>query len=227
MPLYRGGVAYDGPSTLGHGSHPKPAPAVASVSRELVAVSRELLCRQQGDGLTLVRLAALGALDSDERKAAQVRLRLSGATLRVSVAVSAKGGGGGSTARGRRCGAGCHAARCASGAPRVSECRPAHWQGRVGSGRAAAGDRAGARPWSAGGEHAGAIRTDAAPAWRWLRSEHVRRAWLHRGGGAGAADESREARGGGGAPGCPLHCARARGGGRSRRPREGSDGPSV
>ena len=77
---------------LGHGSHPKPAPVVASVSRELVAVSRELLCRQQGDGLTLVRLAALGALDSDERKAAQVRLRLRGATLRVAVAVSAKGG---------------------------------------------------------------------------------------------------------------------------------------
>ena len=77
---------------LGHGSHPKPAPEVASVSRELVAVSRELLCRQQGGGLTLVRLAALGALDSDERKAAQVRLRLSGATLRVAVAVSAKGG---------------------------------------------------------------------------------------------------------------------------------------
>ena len=51
---------------LGHGSHPKPAPVVTSVSRELV-VSRELLCRQQGDGLTLVRLAALGALDSDER----------------------------------------------------------------------------------------------------------------------------------------------------------------
>ena len=76
---------------LGHGSHPKPAPVVASVSRELVAV-RDLLCRQQGDGLTLVRLAALGALDSDERKAAQVRLRLSGATLRVAVAVSAKGG---------------------------------------------------------------------------------------------------------------------------------------
>ena len=70
---------------LGHGSHPKPAPEVASVSREL-------LCRQQGDGLTLVRLAALGALDSDERKAAQVRLRLRGATLRVAVAVSAKGG---------------------------------------------------------------------------------------------------------------------------------------
>ena len=77
---------------LGHGSHPKPAPVVASVSRELVAVSRELLCRQQGDGLTLVRLAALGALDSDERKTAKVRLRLSGATLRVAVAVSAKGG---------------------------------------------------------------------------------------------------------------------------------------
>ena len=76
---------------LGHGSHPKPAPVVASVSRELVAV-RTLLCRQQGDGLTLVRLAALGALDSDERKAAQVRLRLRGATLRVAVAVSAKGG---------------------------------------------------------------------------------------------------------------------------------------
>ena len=76
---------------LGHGSlHPKPA-VVASVSRELVAV-RTLLCRQQGDGLTLVRLAALGALDSDERKAAQVRLRLSGATLRVAVAVSANGG---------------------------------------------------------------------------------------------------------------------------------------
>ena len=76
---------------LGHGSHRKPAPVVASVSRELVAV-RTLLCRQQGDGLTLVRLAALGALDSDERKAAQVRLRLRGATLRVAVAVSAKGG---------------------------------------------------------------------------------------------------------------------------------------
>ena len=76
---------------LGHGSHRKPAPVVASVSRELVAV-RTLLCRQQGDGLTLVRLAALGALDSDERKAAKVRLRLSGATLRVAVAVSAKGG---------------------------------------------------------------------------------------------------------------------------------------
>ena len=75
---------------LGHGSHPKPA-VVASVSRELVAV-RTLLCRQQGDGLTLVRLAALGALNSDERKAAQVRLRLSGATLRVAVAVSANGG---------------------------------------------------------------------------------------------------------------------------------------
>ena len=76
---------------LGHGSHRKPAPVVASVSRELVAV-RTLLCRQQGDGLTLVRLAALGALDSDERKTAKVRLRLSGATLRVAVAVSAKGG---------------------------------------------------------------------------------------------------------------------------------------
>ena len=76
---------------LGHGSHRKPAPVVASVSRELVAV-RTLLCRQQGDGLTLVRLAALGALDSDERKVAQVRLRLRGATLRVAVAVSAKGG---------------------------------------------------------------------------------------------------------------------------------------
>ena len=40
----------------------------------------------------MVRLAALGALDSDARKATQVRLRLSGVTLRVAVAVSAKGG---------------------------------------------------------------------------------------------------------------------------------------
>ena len=42
--------------------------------------------------LTLVRLAALGALESDERKVAQVRLRLKGATLRVTVAVSVQGG---------------------------------------------------------------------------------------------------------------------------------------
>ena len=61
------------------------------MSRELVAV-RALLCRRQGDGLTLVRLAALGALDSDARKAAQVRLRPSGATLRGAVAVWAKSG---------------------------------------------------------------------------------------------------------------------------------------
>ena len=76
---------------LGRGPHPKPAVVAASVTREL-AVLRTLLCRTQGDGLTLVRLAALGALESDERKVAQVRLRLKGATLRVTVAVSVKGG---------------------------------------------------------------------------------------------------------------------------------------
>ena len=76
---------------LGRGPHPKPAVVAASVTREL-AVLRTLLCRTQGDGLTLVRLAALGALESDERKVAQVRLRLKGATLRVTVAVSVQGG---------------------------------------------------------------------------------------------------------------------------------------
>ena len=72
---------------LGRGPHPKPAVVAASVTREL-AVLRTLLCHQ----LTLVRLAALGALESDERKVAQVRLRLKGATLRVTVAVSVQGG---------------------------------------------------------------------------------------------------------------------------------------
>ena len=202
---------------LGHGSHPTPAPAVvASMSREL------------GVGIALVRLAALGALESDKRKVAQVRPRLNGARLRVAVAMSDKGGeaslevasaASAAAAQPAGCGAGCHAARCARATPRRAECRSAHRQGRLGTHTAAAGDRAGARPQSAaGGEPAGAVRAHAARAWRW---RGVRRC-----GGARAAEEYREACGCGGAHSCPYHCARARRGGSSRRGRGGSGGPS-
>ena len=77
-------------------ARPKPAeptaPPPAVVSRDLPAV-RPLLCCEQGQGLRLVRLAALAALSAEERRWTTVRLRLDGHLLHVQVAVAAGGGG--------------------------------------------------------------------------------------------------------------------------------------
>lgn len=67
---------------------PPTPPQVASGVRELTNVPRALLCVHRGSGLKLVRLGAVEALAPEEQREAQIRLRLDGTRLRVSVRLS-------------------------------------------------------------------------------------------------------------------------------------------
>ena len=59
-----------------------------------LAAARPLLCREQGLGLRLVRLAALDVLSTDERRRATMRVRLDGPRLHVTATVADGAGEG-------------------------------------------------------------------------------------------------------------------------------------